>query len=118
MRCCCAIELDPEGSARQRDEFLRELGAITSFDAAAEWAKRIIPSKNRLTASDAGEVADTLEAKLAEVGGVDEPMPSPIATKDRPPSNGRDRRQVRRAAPVRIGRLRCKPQDLILRLMR
>src|SRR6185436_17712808 len=37
------VTLDPEASARQRDELLVEVGAISSFDTAAEWAKRIIP---------------------------------------------------------------------------
>src|SRR6185369_5674348 len=44
------VNLDPEASGRQRDALLVELGSILSFDGAAEWAKRIIPIKNTLTA--------------------------------------------------------------------
>ena len=52
------VTLDPDVSVRQRDELLHELASITSFDAAAEWAKRILPTKNTLTATDARGVED------------------------------------------------------------
>ena len=60
--------LDLEVSARQRDELLVEVTAISSFDEAAEWAKRIIPIKNAMTAEHAREIEAALEAKLAQVG--------------------------------------------------
>ena len=60
-----AVTLDLEASARQRDELLVEVAAITSFDDAAEWAKRAIPIKNTLTTEHAREVEAALEAKLA-----------------------------------------------------
>jgi hypothetical protein len=63
-----AATLDLEASSRQRDELLVEVAAIFSFDTAAEWAKRIIPIKNTLTAADARQVEAALEVKLAEVG--------------------------------------------------
>ena len=63
------ITLDPEASARQRDELLIEVAALSSFDGAAEWAKRIIPIKNTLTAEHAREVEAALEVKLAQVRG-------------------------------------------------
>ena len=59
--------LDPDASGRQRDELLAELGSISSFDGAAEWAKRIIPIKNTLTAEHAHEVEAGLEIMLAQV---------------------------------------------------
>jgi hypothetical protein len=62
------VTLDLETSGRQRDELLVEVAAITCFDGAAEWAKRIIPIKNNLTAADARQVEAALEVKLAEVG--------------------------------------------------
>ena len=42
--------------------------SISSFDGAAEWAKRIIPIKNTLTAEHAREVEAALEVKLAQIG--------------------------------------------------
>jgi hypothetical protein len=62
------VTLDFEASSRQRDELLVEVAAISSFDNAAEWAKRIIPVKNTLTSEHAGEVEAALEAKLTQVG--------------------------------------------------
>ena len=62
------VTLDLEASLRQRDELLVELAAISSFDDAAEWAKRIIPIKNTLTAEHARDVEAALEVKLAQVG--------------------------------------------------
>jgi hypothetical protein len=62
------VTLDLEASARQRDELLVEVAQISSFDTAAEWAKRIIPIKNTLKSEHAGEVERALEVKLAQVG--------------------------------------------------
>ena len=42
------VTLDPEASLRQRDALLAELVSVSTFDDAAEWAKRIIPIKNTL----------------------------------------------------------------------
>src|SRR5213083_3068562 len=44
------VALDPEASGRQRDELLVEIASIGSFDQAAEWAKRIFPIKDTMTA--------------------------------------------------------------------
>jgi hypothetical protein len=65
--------LDPEASSRRRDELLAELGPISSLEAAAEWAKRIIPIKNTLTADHARDIERALEPKLKQFGnGFDE----------------------------------------------
>ena len=62
------VTLDHEASAQQRDDLLVEVAAISSFDTAAEWAKRIIPIKNTLTSEHARDVETALEVKLAETG--------------------------------------------------
>ena len=62
--------LDLEVSGQQRDELLVEVTAISSFDEAAEWAKRIIPIKNAMMAEHAHEIEAALEAKLAQVGSL------------------------------------------------
>jgi hypothetical protein len=84
------VTLDLEASARQRDELLVEAAAITSFDAAAQWAKRVIPIKNTLTSEHAREVEAALEVNLARMddrlGAVrpspehaDRPQPDPLS---------------------------------------
>jgi hypothetical protein len=45
-----------------------ELASITTFDSAAEWAKRIIPIKNSLTSEHAREVEAVLEGKIGNLG--------------------------------------------------
>jgi hypothetical protein len=62
------MTLDLEASGRQRDELLVEVAAISSFNDAAEWAKRIIAIKNTMTAEHAREVEANLEVKLAQIG--------------------------------------------------
>src|SRR5262245_27537377 len=62
-----AVLLDAEASGRQRDVLLRDLVSISSFDAAAEWAKRTIPIKNTLTAVHALEVETALAVKLDQM---------------------------------------------------
>jgi hypothetical protein len=62
-----AFTLDLEASAGRCNELLAEIAAVTSFDAAAEWAKRIIPSKNSLKTEHAREVEAALEVKLAQL---------------------------------------------------
>jgi len=74
--------LDPEASALQRDALLVELGSVSSFDGAAEWAKRIIPIKNTLIPEHARDVEVAHEIKITEVGGMSEER----AAVSKPPS--------------------------------
>jgi hypothetical protein len=55
----------PELSAQLRDRLLAELNALACGDDAALWAKRSLPAKNRLTATDARNVEDAFQAQLA-----------------------------------------------------
>lgn len=64
------VLLNVEASIPLRDELLAELDVVSSFEAAATWAKRIIPLKNTLTAEHAQEVETALLAKLDQLGGV------------------------------------------------
>jgi hypothetical protein len=43
---------------------LIEVTALSSFDDAAEWAKRVVPLKNNLTAKHALEIEAALADKL------------------------------------------------------
>ena len=58
-------KLVPDASAQLRDRLLAELTALACGDDAALWAKRSLPAKNRLTATDARNVEDAFRAQLA-----------------------------------------------------
>jgi hypothetical protein len=48
-----------------RDRLLGELNDLAGTDAAALWAHRCLPQKNRLTAADARRVEEALQGRLA-----------------------------------------------------
>ena len=60
--------LDPDGSAALRDQLLTELDRLSSADAAATWAHRIMAAKNSLAAADARRVEDAFAARMATLG--------------------------------------------------
>lgn len=59
-----AVLLPFGASARLRDQMLTELNAIGSGDAAALWAKRRMPDKNKLNAKDAEQIETVFRTKL------------------------------------------------------
>jgi hypothetical protein len=68
-------------SAVLRDQLLGELKEVNSVDAAAIWARRILPAKNALNIADARQLENAFQARLAELElGADnaEPRPSPF----------------------------------------
>ena len=73
--------LEAEASATLCRQLLTELAEIASADQAANWAKRILGSKNRLTAPDARQVEDAFGARLAtfeSAAGIDDASSSPV----------------------------------------
>ena len=50
-----------------RDQLVSELKAVSSADAAAIWARRILPAKNSLSIADARQVENAFQARLAEL---------------------------------------------------
>ncbi|MGA8652136.1 MAG: ERF family protein [Xanthobacteraceae bacterium] len=60
--------LDPDGSATLRDQLLTDVDRLSSGDAAAMWAHRIMAAKNSLAAADAQRVEDAFAAKMAAFG--------------------------------------------------
>src|SRR5262245_8248683 len=52
--------LDGEQSATLRDRLLAEIGEITSTERAASWAQEALAAKNKLAASDAKLIEDTI----------------------------------------------------------
>ena len=54
-------------SAVLRDQLVGELKAVSSADAAAIWARRILPAKNALNVADARQVENAFQERLAEL---------------------------------------------------
>jgi ERF superfamily len=70
-------------SAVLRDQLLGELKEVHSVDAAAVWARRILPAKNALNIADARQLENAFQARLAELQlglGNTEPPPSPLGS--------------------------------------
>jgi ERF superfamily len=60
-------ELSAALSASLRTELLREIEALGGADDAALWARRRLPAKNQLSATDAQQVEEAFAAKLAVI---------------------------------------------------
>ncbi len=56
-----------EASAVVCRQLLAEVAGIASADAAATWAQRSLPAKNRLTATDAASVEQAFQVRLASL---------------------------------------------------
>src|SRR5499427_9626067 len=60
------VMLSSDDSANLRETLLVGLTAIASLDAAEDWARQALDSKNKLIAADAKLVEDAFERKLSE----------------------------------------------------
>lgn len=60
--------LAPDQSAQARDRLLDELDGLHSADEAGEWARKIMPAKNRLQTPDATALEAAFQEKLATFG--------------------------------------------------
>jgi hypothetical protein len=75
--------LDPDGSAALREQLLTDVDRLSSTDAAATWAHRIMAAKNSLAAADARRVEDTFAAKMAILGSGDgEVINAPLSSSE------------------------------------
>ena len=74
--------LDPAGSAALRDQLLTDVDRLSSADAAATWAHRILAAKNSLAAADARQVEDAFAAKMATLGSSDEEVTAPLSSSE------------------------------------
>ena len=71
-------------SAVLRNQLISELKDVKSVDAAAIWARRVLPAKNSLNVADARQLENAFQARLAELElGADnaEPRSSPFGSK-------------------------------------
>src|SRR6516225_8693378 len=57
--------LEPHASAALREQLTAELKDLNSTEEAANWAHRVLATKNSLTAADAKEVEQAFDAKVA-----------------------------------------------------
>jgi hypothetical protein len=70
-------------SAVLRDQLLGELKEVDSVDAAAIWARRILPAKNSLNIADARQLENAFQVRLAALEPAAdnaEPRPSPFGS--------------------------------------
>jgi ERF superfamily len=69
--------LEPERSAALRDQLTTEVRELRSSEEAANWAHRVLPAKNSLSAGDAACVEQAFQAKLSVLctDRVDQPQP-------------------------------------------
>jgi hypothetical protein len=58
----------PEASARERDQLLAELPALTDIRLLTSWAHKALPRKNALGNADAQTVESAFAARLRELG--------------------------------------------------
>jgi hypothetical protein len=75
--------LDPDGSAALRDQLLTDVDGLSSAEAAATWAHRIMAAKNSLAAADARRVEDAFAARMASLGSGDgEVIKAPLSSSE------------------------------------
>src|SRR5262249_3691416 len=70
-------------SAVLHDQLLGELKDVDSVDAAAIWARRILPAKNSMNVADAWQLETAFQARLAQLergAGNTEPPPLPFGS--------------------------------------
>jgi hypothetical protein len=76
---------------------------VDSLDAAAIWARRILPAKNSLNVADAQQVENAFQARLAELDlgvGNTEPPPSPLGSIRNPTALERKRPERTQTSPI------------------
>jgi hypothetical protein len=62
---CFRRRLEPQASAALREQLTAELKDLNCTEEAANWARRVLATKNSLTAADAEQVEQAFHAKVA-----------------------------------------------------
>lgn len=94
--------LSPSESAASRDRLLTELAGLNSPDELGDWARRILPSKNALTAFDARLIEDGFTSKLTALSAPDQeqaPATETVDARSLPPSTERGRAGRNKSRP-------------------
>jgi ERF superfamily len=91
--------LEPQTSASLRDQLTAELKDLNSAEDAANWAQRVLATKNTLTTADAERVEQAFQARLASIA-IEASDDRPVAQKARSSALRADRRKKRRRVTV------------------
>ena len=91
-------------SAVLRDQLTSELKGVKSGDDAAIWAKRILPAKNALDATDAHQIEEAFEAKLAIVQEAAEQPDGLASTVMAAPKAEQAQASIRNSRPASIAK--------------
>jgi hypothetical protein len=88
--------LGTEASIALRDQLLTELEDIGSAEEAANWAHRVLSTKNSLTTDDARQVEDAFQDNLAKLGSTADIGDVPLSpdTSALRPSSSLERRSM------------------------
>jgi hypothetical protein len=91
-------------SAVLRDQLHNQLNDINSAESAALWARRILPAKNSLSATDARQLEDAFKTKLEElIGDSIDQENSSLAFKTTSASRSSDKRQRPKSMRTSVG---------------
>ena len=91
-------------SAVLRDQLRNQISDIDSAEAAAVWARHVLPAKNSLGAADARQLEDAFQAKLEELNnGPSDKDVSPLAYSTTSPICSSDARQRPRSVRTSVG---------------
>src|SRR5262245_24474967 len=86
--------LNVDQSVELRDQLLSEMSSISSAEAAAVWARRILGAKNSLAAPDAQLIEEAFRASLVRIETTDEETEKPV--------DGIDKTQLALPEPRRL----------------
>jgi ERF superfamily len=91
--------LEAQASASLRDQLMTELKDLDSAEDAANWAQRVLATKNTLTAVDAERVGQAFQARLASIA-IEASDGRPVAQEARSSALRAVRRKTRQRAAV------------------
>jgi hypothetical protein len=91
--------LDPEASAALREQLVAELKDVSSAEAAANWAHRVLGDKNSLTTTDAACIEEAFRAKLT-IFAADAPEMLQETERPQPQRRSNRGKKARRSAAI------------------
>ena len=91
--------LEAQASASLRDQLMAELKDLNSAEDAANWAQRVLATKNTLTAVDAERVEQAFQARLASIA-IEASDGRPVAQEAQSSALRAVRRKTRQRAAV------------------
>jgi hypothetical protein len=108
-------------SAVLRDQLMSELKDVKSVEDATIWARRILPAKNSLDATDARQIEDAFQAKLAVVQEATDQTDGLASAVMAAPKAERAQGSTRKSRPAsidKVAKLQQEELTLCIRLAR